>query len=96
MMCLYYAETDGKGCGADAPREIVLDALVENIAAATDFVSGELEQMDCPLRALTQISVAIDEIFANIAMYAYPGQKGKLSPSGWKSSSGIRAFLSIP
>ena len=79
MMCLYYAGTDGKGSGADVPREIVLDALVENIAAATDFVAGELEQMDCPLRALSQISVAIDEIFANIAMYAYPGQKGRLS-----------------
>ncbi|MBP3217067.1 MAG: SpoIIE family protein phosphatase, partial [Lachnospiraceae bacterium] len=79
MMCLYYAGMEGKGDSMNKPRELELDAQVENIAAATDFVAGELEQMDCPFRALSQISVAIDEIFANIAMYAYPDKKGKLT-----------------
>ena len=55
-------------------KEITLAAVVDNIAAVTDFVTGELEALDCPMRAQLQIAVAIDEIFGNIANYAYrPG-----------------------
>ncbi|MBQ1809976.1 MAG: ATP-binding protein, partial [Erysipelotrichaceae bacterium] len=35
-----------------------------------------LDALDCPFKAKTQIDVAIDEIFSNIAKYAYPGGTG--------------------
>ncbi len=55
-------------------RELTLAATVENIAAATAFVDEQLEALDCPMRAQMQIDVAIDELFGNIAHYAYaPG-----------------------
>ena len=55
-------------------QSITLEATVENIAQVTAFVEEQLEAMACPLRAQMQIDVAIDEIFCNIARYAYaPG-----------------------
>lgn len=55
-------------------KELTMDATVENIAQVTAFVDEQLEAMDCPMKAQIQINVAIDELFGNIAHYAYrPG-----------------------
>ena len=55
-------------------REIILSATVENIAKVTAFVDEQLEALSCPMKAQMQINVAIDELFGNIASYAYaPG-----------------------
>ena len=51
--------------------EITLTATTENIGAVTAFVDEELEKVDCPIKAQMQIDVAIDELFSNIALYAY-------------------------
>ena len=58
-------------------KEITLDARIENIAAATDFVVEQLEALDCSIKAQTQIDLAIDELFTNIASYAYAPGEGK-------------------
>ena len=52
-------------------KELTLEATVENIPAVTDFVNAELETLNCPMKAQVQIDVAIDELFSNIAHYAY-------------------------
>ncbi len=52
-------------------KELRVNATVENIAAVTDFVDEQLEALDCPMRAQMQIDIAIDELFGNIALYAY-------------------------
>ena len=52
-------------------RELTVDATIENIEKVTDFVNEELEKLDCPMKAQIQIDVAIDELFGNIAHYAY-------------------------
>ena len=50
--------------------EARLDRLQEVLA----FVDGQLEAVDCPLRVQMQIDVAVEEIYVNIASYAYaPG-----------------------
>ena len=55
-------------------QELNLEASVTNIPAVTDFVNAILEELDCPIKARLQIDVAIDELFSNIAQYAYaPG-----------------------
>ena len=54
--------------------EVTLPATVENIEAVTDFVNEQLEALDCSMKVQMQIDIAIDEIFGNIAHYAYhPG-----------------------
>ena len=55
-------------------REITVPAAVENLEAVTAFVDGCLEEVSCPPRAQMQIDIAVDEVFSNIAYYAYqPG-----------------------
>ena len=57
-------------------KEIRLEALVSNIPEVTAFVDEELEAHDCPMKAQIQIDIAIDEIFSNIAKYAYAPDSG--------------------
>ena len=58
-------------------QELNLEASVANIPAVTDFVNAILEELDCPIKAQLQIDVAIDELFSNIAYYAYPDGAGE-------------------
>ncbi len=51
--------------------ELTVDAKIENIEQVTEFVNEILEGYDCPVKAMTQIDIAIDELFGNIANYAY-------------------------
>ncbi len=55
-------------------KELELDATVENLDRVIAFVDGELETLDCPPKTQMQIDLAVEEIFVNIASYAYaPG-----------------------
>ena len=55
-------------------REIILPATVENITKVTAFVDEQLKGLACSMKAQMQIDVAIDDLFGNIARYAYaPG-----------------------
>ena len=58
-------------------REITLDALIDNIPRLTEYVDEYLDELDCPMKARVQIDVSIDELFCNIASYAYPGSVGQ-------------------
>ncbi len=70
MLCLEY-----KGPREEEPgKSLTVDATVENIAAVSAFIESELEAVDCPMKAQMQLGVAVDEILANVAQYAYePG-----------------------
>ena len=57
-------------------KELTIEATIENITAVTDFVNGLLEGYHCPMKAQMQIDVAIDELFSNIARYAYGEASG--------------------
>lgn len=57
-------------------QELILDAIAENIPVVTAWVDKQLEQIDCPMKAQMQIDIAIDELFSNIAFYAYKPQTG--------------------
>ena len=55
-------------------KEVTVEATLESIPVITEFVDGQLEQFDCPVKAQMQIDIAIDELFSNIVHYAYhPG-----------------------
>lgn len=57
-------------------KEIILDATLENIEKAVEFVNIELEKAGCPMKIITQFDIVIDELFGNIANYAYNPQIG--------------------
>jgi anti-sigma regulatory factor (Ser/Thr protein kinase) len=40
------------------------------------FVEKQLEEHDCPVKALMQLQIAVEEIYVNIAHYAFKTPKG--------------------
>ncbi|HBL41134.1 MAG TPA: ATP-binding protein [Ruminococcaceae bacterium] len=56
--------------------QIVLKAVVESIPSATEFMDALLEEYECNMRAQMQLDIAMDELFSNIAHYAYPNGEG--------------------
>ena len=52
-------------------KKLSVEATVANIGAVTAFVEEALEAVGCPMKVMMQINVAIDELFGNIAHYAY-------------------------
>ncbi len=75
MLCIHYIGKDATE-GGSVMKELTVEATVENIEAVTEFVNAELEALDCPLKVQMQIDVAIDELFGNIAHYAYHPETG--------------------
>ncbi len=58
-------------------KEMTIEAKVENIPEVVDFVSEQIEAYGCPVKTQLQIDVAVDELLANIANYAYAPGTGK-------------------
>ena len=57
-------------------REITVDAAVDQIPVVTAFVNAQLAELGCSERVRIQVDVAIDELFGNIARYAYDPDTG--------------------
>lgn len=60
-------------------KELTMGAERENIPAIIAFVEQELDQLGCSFRVKTQIDIAIDELYSNIAQYAYDGDCGQVT-----------------
>ena len=65
------------GTGDNDMKELELDAKVENLDRVLAFVDEELESAGCSMKTQMQIDVAVEEIFVNIANYAYSPNVGK-------------------
>ncbi len=61
------------------PNELVIDALTENLPEVQTFIEEKLETVGCPMKTGMQIALAVEEIFVNIASYAYAPGVGKVS-----------------
>ncbi len=56
-------------------KELRIEAAIDRLDEVLAFVDTELELMDCPMKIQMQIDVAVEEIYVNIASYAYmPGR----------------------
>ena len=58
-------------------NEMTVEAKVENIPAITAWIDEELEKAGCSIKAQMQIDVAVEELFVNIAQYAYTPAEGE-------------------
>ena len=52
-------------------KEITIEAKVENLNQVLAFLDEELEMHDCPMKVAMQMDIAVEELFVNIAYYAY-------------------------
>jgi anti-sigma regulatory factor (Ser/Thr protein kinase) len=57
-------------------KEIVLDAKVDNLPQLLSIIDEELENAECSMKGQMQIDVAVEEIFVNVASYAYEDGNG--------------------
>lgn len=57
-------------------RELTIEAATDKLDEVLGFVDAYLDETDCPEKTRMQIDVAVEEIFVNIASYAYAPEKG--------------------
>lgn len=56
-----------------------MEAKVENLSSVLEFVDTELEMNDCSMKTQMQIDVAVEELFVNVAHYAYTPEIGDVT-----------------
>ena len=55
-------------------NELIIEAKLENMDKVLDFVNKQIK--DCSMKIQNHIRIAVDEIFSNIARYAYQPEAG--------------------
>ena len=58
-------------------KELTVPATLAALQTVQAFIEAELESGGCPMKAATQISIAVEEIYVNIAHYAYHPEIGE-------------------
>ena len=56
--------------------EMIVDAVKENLPQVQDFIDRHLESAGCSRMVQTQIGMVVEEVFLNIAYYAYSPEVG--------------------
>ena len=59
--------------------ELVVDALVENLNQVLAFTEEQLDLFGSSMKFAMKIQIAVEEIYVNIAHYAYGNETGKAS-----------------
>lgn len=57
-------------------QEMTVTATIDQVTPVTEFVNSQLAELGCSKRVQIQVDVAIDELFSNIAQYAYNPETG--------------------
>lgn len=73
MLAFKYLGPDGQA--EKAPSSITVSTTTEHVEYVTEFVEGIMSKYSVPDKAAVQINIAIDEIYSNIAKFAYVNQE---------------------
>ena len=57
-------------------EKLEIVAKKENLPQVTEFIDLQLEKINCELKKQLQLDIAVEEIYINIASYAYDGNEG--------------------
>ena len=74
MLSLLYK---GNGEKESEEEELVVPAKLEKLEEVLEFVQARLKEHDCSKKAWTQLAIAVEELYVNIAHYAYGDGEGK-------------------
>ncbi|MDR2578032.1 MAG: SpoIIE family protein phosphatase [Chitinispirillales bacterium] len=80
MLALRYIGPPAAGEN-DTMEKLSVEASLENLETALDFIAKNLEAANCQPKQRNQITIAIEEIFVNIAHYAYHPGVGEVTIS---------------
>lgn len=73
MLCLEY-----KGKSSDSEKVLTIGANIKNLPEVNDFVESFMDAHSASPKAKNQILLALEEVFANVAHYAYPPEGGNV------------------
>lgn len=62
----------------DKTDEFIFDAELENTREAVEYVKERLREGGCQDKQAARIGLAVEELFVNVAKYAYPDTTGKI------------------
>ena len=65
--------------GGERMTNKTFPAKTESLSDVLGFVEQTLESFECPMKIQTAICVAIEEVFVNVAHYAYPQGEGDMT-----------------
>ena len=77
MLLLDYRSEEG----GEHMTNRIFAAKTEALSDVLGFVDETLEKYDCPMKIQTAVCVAIEEVFVNVARYAYKTEGGEVSLS---------------
>ena len=72
----YNGVEDSRKAGGEM-KQLKVTANISELDQVLAFADGLLEEAGCSMKAQMQIDIAIEEIFVNIAHYAYPEKEGE-------------------
>ena len=58
-------------------KELIVQASADRLEDVQEFVRGELEAAGGSLKVMSQVEIAVEEIYVNIVHYAYPSGGGE-------------------
>lgn len=76
----------------ETEKELEVEATLDNLATVLRFVEAEAEKAGCPKKETKQLAVAIEELYVNVASYAYTPATGTCSvklQTGVENDTGI-------
>ena len=75
--------------------ELRISATKENLNDVLMFIDNELEKLDCSMKIQMQIDLSIEEIFINIASYAYYPETGNVFINFESENDGSTVLISF-
>ena len=91
MLGFSYAGTPDE----NAPDELTVDATDENLGKALAFVDERLEALGCTAKTKMQIDLSVEELFVNVAHYAYAPQTGRVTLRFKSEGDPLRAVITF-
>lgn len=73
MLAFTYLGPEGLGTGSN--NSITVTTTTEHVNYVTEFVEGIMSKYNAPMTDVAKINIAIDEIYSNIAKFAYIDEK---------------------
>jgi anti-sigma regulatory factor (Ser/Thr protein kinase) len=60
-------------------KELIVEASINNLSEVIDFVNNDLDIHNCPQDLQNLVDTAVEEVFMNIANYAYKPGSGNVA-----------------
>lgn len=74
-------------------RQVTVPAREENLPRVVQALDDALEEAGCDVKTAIKLQLAVEEIFVNIARYAYAGGAGDVSFEVWMDAEPRRLSM---